>query len=69
LINSCLKKIDHIHIYIQYWGIDGKFGIYVARLRNGGYTSFSESFYPFPGVGRGCKVSWYMNENCSLVID
>jgi len=32
---------------IQYWCIDGKYRIYVARLRNGGKTSFSESFHPF----------------------
>ena len=33
---------------IQYWCIDGKYIIYVARLRNGwGGASFSESFHPF----------------------
>jgi len=27
-------------IHIQYWCIDGKYRIYVARLRNGGKMSF-----------------------------
>jgi hypothetical protein len=34
-------------IYIQYWCIDGKYRIYVTRLRNGGKTSFSEFFHLF----------------------
>jgi hypothetical protein len=34
-------------IYIQYWCIDGKYRIYVARLRNGGKTRFSESSIRF----------------------
>ena len=29
-----------IYIEIQYWCIDDKYRIYVARLRNGGKTSF-----------------------------
>jgi hypothetical protein len=36
-----------LSIYIQYWCIDGKYRIYVARLRNGGMTSISEFFHPF----------------------
>ena len=34
-------------MYIQYWCIDGKYRMYVARLRNGEKTSISESFHPF----------------------
>jgi hypothetical protein len=34
-------------LYIQYWCIDGKYIIYVARLRNGEMRAFSESFHPF----------------------
>jgi hypothetical protein len=34
-------------LYIQYWCIDGKYIIYVARLRNGERRAFSESFHPF----------------------
>ena len=34
-------------LYIQYWCIDGKYRIYVARLRNWGKTSFSECFHSF----------------------
>jgi hypothetical protein len=37
----------HIRIYIQYWCIDGKYRIYVARLRNGERRAFSEyCIYP-----------------------
>ena len=32
---------------IQYWCIDGKYRIYVARFRNEEKTSLSESFRPF----------------------
>ena len=32
---------------MQYWCIDGKYKIYVARFRNGGKMSFRESFHPF----------------------
>ena len=32
---------------MQYWCIDGKYIIDVARLRNEEKTSLSESFYPF----------------------
>jgi len=38
---------DVLYTRIQYWCIDGKYRIYVARLRNGGNTSFWESFHPF----------------------
>ena len=31
-------------MYIQYWCIDGKYRIDVARLRNGGKTSLSIRF-------------------------
>jgi hypothetical protein len=34
-------------INIQYWCIDGKYRIYVARLRNGRKTNFNKSFHPF----------------------
>jgi len=34
-------------IHIQYCCIDGKYRMYVARLRNGRKTSFSEYFHPF----------------------
>ena len=34
-------------IQIQYWCIDGKDRIYVARRRNGKKTSFSETFRSF----------------------
>ena len=34
-------------LYIQYWCIDGKYIIYVARLRNGERRAFSEFFHPF----------------------
>ena len=34
-------------IYIQYWCIDGKYIIQMARLRNGGKMSFRESFHLF----------------------
>jgi hypothetical protein len=45
-LNNFIK--DAINkLYIQYWCIDGKYRIYVARLRNEGKTSFSESFHPF----------------------
>ena len=37
-------------MYIQYWCIDGKYKIYVARLKNGGkeraLVSFSTRFSP-----------------------
>jgi len=32
---------------IQYWYIDGKYRIYVARFRKGGKMSFSEFSHPF----------------------
>jgi len=35
---------------IQYWCINGKCRIYVARLRNEEKTSFSESFHHFHAV-------------------
>jgi hypothetical protein len=38
-----LKKGQHI----QYWCIDGKYRIYVARFRNKEKTSFSELFHSF----------------------
>ena len=35
-------------VYIQYWSVDGKYRIYLTRLRNGGERrAFSESFSPF----------------------
>ena len=33
--------------HVQYWCIDSKYRIYVARLSNGGKMSFSKSFHPF----------------------
>ena len=46
-----IKKKNQIKVHfllnIQYWCIDGKYRIYVAKLSNGGKTSFSESFHPF----------------------
>ena len=45
--NIVIKLLIYIYIYIQYWCIDRKYRIYVMRLRNGGKTSFSESFHPF----------------------
>ena len=36
-----------VRMHIQYWCIDGKYRIYVARFRNGGKTSFSEFFHLF----------------------
>ena len=43
LTNTCKTG----EVYKQYWCIGGKYRIYVARLRNGGKMSFSESFHPF----------------------
>jgi hypothetical protein len=42
LTKLCTEVIMHVlmKIHIQYWCIDGKYRIYVARLRNGGKTSF-----------------------------
>ena len=36
-ITLCLKStiVDLLFMYIQYWCIDGKYRIYVARFRNG----------------------------------
>ena len=45
-IYSPSLNISHC-INIQYWCIDGKYRIYVARPRNGGNMSFSKSFHPF----------------------
>ena len=41
------KSVQRCGRNIQYWYIDGKYRIYVARFRNGGKMSFSESFHPF----------------------
>jgi len=41
--NIMLRSFFSLWIHIQYWCIDGKYRIYVARLRNGGKTSFVES--------------------------
>ena len=47
LISINFMKKCNIGSHIQYWCIDGKYQIYVARLRNWGKTSFSESFHSF----------------------
>ena len=42
-ISGLQNMLDTLCEYIKYWCIDGKYRIYVARLRNGE----SESFQPF----------------------
>ena len=39
-----IPTIQYTLINIQYWYIDSKYIIYVARLRNGGKTSFQRVF-------------------------
>jgi hypothetical protein len=49
-MTSTILLTLHLINYTQYWCIDGKYRIYVARLRNGGKMSFSEYVYPFRAV-------------------
>jgi hypothetical protein len=39
-VHKCSTPNQDMAINIQYWCIDRKYRIYVARLRNGGKTSF-----------------------------
>jgi hypothetical protein len=51
-----LPQVKGEIINIQYWCIDGKYRIYVARLRNRGKMSFSESFQKFKYVKYGFQA-------------
>jgi hypothetical protein len=45
------------YIYIQYWCIDGKYRMYVARPRNGGKTSF-QGVFPFVSCRATYILCW-----------
>jgi hypothetical protein len=63
------NPVKKSNINIQYWSTDGKYIIYLTRMRNGvTRRAFSESFSPFRAESNKFYIKFYINLGIQMIV-